>query len=209
MSLLILWAAAGNSSAAIVRLDPGEFANGDLLNGAFADVVLTQWLTDIVVTDGVVTEVIPYSVNSEPRVFAYNGLFSSAEVYGKWSGTSNALRADFTLGATSVTQVFSGGNAGFIQARAFDGSVIDTLTSEFVNGSYSLTLASPNIPIAYIYASSAQPASRGGPVDLGMLQYSTVPVSVPEPSTLGLFAIALCGLAISPLARRPHQGERR
>ena len=181
-------------------VDPGHFTNGTVLNSAYPDVTLTQWLTDIVVTDGEVTTVIPFAPYSDRNVYAYDGQFSSAPVYGQWAGTTNSLRIDLLQGASSVTQNFFGG-VGFVQARAADDSVIATITGGTANLAwYSLTLSSITSPISYLFVSGG---TKGyyAPVILGLTQYSPA-APVPAPDTAWLLLSGLAGLGIMGRRRR-------
>ena len=114
---LLVGAISVAADAAPIKLDPSDFADGTVVNSSWPNATLTQWFTDIVVTGGIVTEVIPGGPYTEQRVFAHSPFFSSAPVYGNWKGNTNSLRVDFAHGADSVTQQFQYG-IGFMRARA-------------------------------------------------------------------------------------------
>jgi hypothetical protein len=136
-------------------------------------------------------------------------------------GAFNLFRADFAAPTNFVQVIAGAGGEEFTFVTAFDtddnavgscslgsGSLCDLyLTPEYTDvrtGAYQLSISTGTNNIAYLLA--------GGGIASTRIQSLTFVRSVPEPATLGLFAVSLVGFGIArrrsvlPLGRGLEQG---
>jgi len=158
--------------ADVVTADPSSFAPGTLLDNAFPGINLSVWVTDLTVSGGVVQSVTVVSPPSE-QFDVYSGNPNDGEFAGPaWTGYSDSMRIFIASGASFFQESFAGQPA-FIQARAADGSVIATVSGGTAGSpGFVLSISSPQVPISYLYVSSATHADT----TLEQFEYSPVPL---------------------------------
>lgn len=186
--LVMLCGVLGIANAATIIADPDSFTAGTNLKNAFAGVTLTavdasfNYLSDVISVQG------SYK-STGVRSFGH----ASAEY---WYSSAYSMKAVFAAGASSVSLDFIGDDSGdpsIMKIYNVSGTLLATLNTNGTLGSgvvETLTYNRVQGDISYIIASG----NGGETVWIDNLRFTTE--IVPEPTSLSLLALAICGILL-------------
>lgn len=183
------------SQAALITIDPDDFASGTDISNQFADVTLSTCVNE------------PSTCSNVQPVFTLNSghattgdrVFAQTQTNATWgNGVFEWLQADFNVAVNSVSLDFAANDSGGDsnpQLLAFDsfGIQIDIDSGGFVASGEFLTLTVNGNNIAYVQAYWDEiNRSQSGALD--NLVYNTV--EVPAPTGMVFLALSLLGLVV-------------
>lgn len=202
-TVILMFGSAVGARATIITVEPDDFAVGSDLTNAFTGVTLTvedRPAIKVISRDGFYVFNGRNLATTGSLVFGQDVLQPPNNTGQDWNeGEYGRLRADFDRPTDFVSIDLAFRDDDILALWAFDvnNDLLDMVQGSGDGRNFDVLFASitrPQADIAYILAGGV---SREGAV-LDNLQFSVIP----EPSTLGLFAIGLTGLGVLMRRRR-------